>query len=164
MVIPIGLRIARYESVPTINLRCLFPRQFAEAIHVFQFHVFFFLRKNNFISSAHASPYARSLWEISWMKCHSSSLSTIYYCIVARTIDKSTNTLCSFTSVLKWKCAFFHYFDKKSQVCREIFCFSKQFSLLIYCTSILHILTAYFSDFCNLFRLKNLLKCKGHSS
>lgn len=97
-------------------------------------------------------------------KCHNSPLSTIYYCTVARTIDKSINTGCSFASIWKGKCAFFHYFDKKSQVCREIFCFSKQFSLLIYCTSILHILTAYFSDFCNLFRLKNLLKCKGHSS
>lgn len=36
----IGLRIAKYESVPSINFHCLFPRQFAEAIHVFQFHNF----------------------------------------------------------------------------------------------------------------------------
>lgn len=36
----LGLRIAKYESVPSINFHCLFPRQFAEAIHVFQFHNF----------------------------------------------------------------------------------------------------------------------------
>lgn len=57
---------------------------------------------------------------------------------------------------------FFTILIKKNQVCRGIFCFSKQFSLLIYCTSILHILTAYFRNFCNLFLLKNLLKYSSH--
>lgn len=46
-------------------------------------------------------------------KYHSSPLSTIYYCTVARTIDKSINTGRSFASIWKGKCAFFHYFDKK---------------------------------------------------
>lgn len=87
-----------YPPSPSIASSCVSSQK---PFMFFSSLFFPFLCKNNFISSAHASPYARSLWEISLMKYHSSPLSTIYYCIVARTIDKSINTLCSFANI--WK-------------------------------------------------------------
>lgn len=61
------------------------------------------------------------------MKCHNSPLSTIYYCTVARTIDKSINTLCSFASIWKGKCAFFTILIKKAKCAGKFSVFQNNF-------------------------------------